>query len=268
MADFSPLSIWSRFLALPNDSRIKTLGVAFLVALVSATAVSVTSVSLKPRQQAHIAAAREAKLATMIATLPGLADILRETGSETLDSLIIDLDTGQIAHGVDPASFDFIATQTDPTQSTALLPEDDIAGMGRRPNRAPVYLLRGAAGLELVVLPIYGTGYQSTIRAYLALKGDLNTIAALNIYEQAETPGLGTRITDPAWLALWSGRQIANSTNKIVITVVRGSAANVSEVDGITGATRSTTGVANLVRFWMGEKGFGPFLTRLKNGAS
>jgi len=267
MADLSPISLWRRFLALPNDSRAKTLGVAFLVALVSATAVSVTSVVLKPRQQAHIEAAREANLAAMIATLPGLADILRESGAETLDSLIIDLDTGLIATGADAANFDFLSAQTDPAQSTALLPEDDTAGIGRRPNLAPVYLLRGAGGLALVVLPIYGTGYQSTIRAYLALKGDLNTIAALSIYEQGETPGLGSRITDPGWLAMWSQRQIEDSNGEIVISVVRGSAATASEVDGITGATRSTTGVANLVRFWMGDHGFRPFLARLKSGA-
>ncbi|HUS55588.1 MAG TPA: NADH:ubiquinone reductase (Na(+)-transporting) subunit C [Thermohalobaculum sp.] len=266
MADLSPISLWRRFLALPNDSRVKTLGVAFLVALVSATAVSVTSVLLKPRQQAHIDAARESSLAAMIATLPGLADILRETGAETLDTLIIDLDTGLIATGADAAGFDFLAAQTDPAQSTSLLPEDDIAGIGRRPNFAPVYLLRGTDGLALVVLPIYGTGYQSTIRAYLALKGDLNTIAALSVYEQGETPGLGSRITDPAWQALWSGKEAANASGEIMITVVRGTAATASEVDGITGATRTSTGVANLVRFWLGPDGFGPFLTWLKTG--
>ncbi|MEY8099944.1 NADH:ubiquinone reductase (Na(+)-transporting) subunit C, partial [Falsihalocynthiibacter sp. S25ZX9] len=77
MTEFSTLTWWRRFLALPNDNRVKTLGVAFLVALISALTVSITSVLLQPRQQAHIDAAREAKFAAMVATLPGLADILR-----------------------------------------------------------------------------------------------------------------------------------------------------------------------------------------------
>jgi Na+-transporting NADH:ubiquinone oxidoreductase subunit NqrC len=38
------------------------------------------------------------------------------------------------------------------------------------------------------------------------------------------------------------------------------------EVDGISGATRSSSGVGNLVRFWLGENGFGPFLARLRQG--
>lgn len=266
MSKVSPFAWWRRFLALPNESSIKTLGVAFLVALVAATTVSVTAVTLRPRQQIHIDAAREAKLSTMIATLPGLADILRETGVETLDAAIVDLQTGQIDRGQDPATFDFVATQTDPQQSTALTPEQDAAGIGLRPNFAPAYLLRGKDGLALVVLPVYGKGYQSTIRAYLALQGDLNTIAGLSIYEQGETPGLGSRITDPAWLGHWSDKQAADPQGNITITLVRGAAASASEVNGITGATRSSTGVVNLVRFWMGPDGYGPFLTHLKAG--
>jgi Na+-transporting NADH:ubiquinone oxidoreductase subunit C len=264
----SPLSLWRRFLVLPNDTLSKTLGIALLVALVSATTVSVTSVVLKPRQDENVAIAREAKLAAMIAALPGLADILRETGAETLDTEIIDLETGDFLHDINMGSFDFITAQTDPDQSTVMSPEEDVAGIGRRPNQALVYLVMGTDDLELVILPVYGAGYQSTIRAYLALKGDLNTIAGISIYEQGETPGLGTRITDPAWLDTWSGKQIRNTSDEVVITVVRGSSNNINEVDGITGATRSTTGVANLVKFWMGEKGYGPFLKRLREAGN
>lgn len=267
MADFPFFSSWRRFLALPNESRIKTLGVAFLVALVSAITVSVTAVTLAPRQQAHVAAAREANLAAMIAALPGLEDILREAGAETLEMVIVDLTTGQIDATIDPADYDYIAAQTDPNQSMALPPQDDPAGIGLRPNFAPAYLLRGTDELALLVLPVYGRGYQSTLRAYLALHSDLNTIAALSIYEQGETPGLGSRITDPNWLARWVGKQAADKGGDITISVVRGTGATATEVDGISGATRSTTGVVNLIRFWLGPNGFGPFLTTLKTGA-
>lgn len=266
MADFPPFALWRRFLALPNDGRAKTLGVAFLVALVSASAVSVTSVALKPRQLAHLAAEREAKLAAMVATLPGLADILRETGAETLETVLVDLASGRIADDADPLGYDFVAAQSDPARTTALTAEQDIAGIGRRPNRAPAFLLRGNDGLALVVLPVYGTGYQSTIRAYLALSADLSTIAGLSIYEQGETPGLGSRITDPAWQALWSDRQAVAASGEIVISVVRGSSTGPTEVDGISGATRSSMGVARLVQFWLGPDGFGPFLARLRSG--
>lgn len=260
----SPFSLWRRFLALPNDSHTKTLSVAFLVSLIAAVAVSTTSVALKPRQQAHIQSAREANLAAMVAALPGLADVMRETGAQSLETVVVSLQTGQIDPTITAATFDFLTAQSDPTQSQPLAASDDTAKIGQRPNYAPVYLLRGTEELALIVFPVYGTGYQSTIRAYLALHGDLTTIAALSIYEQSETAGLGTRITDPAWQALWSGKQTTDGQSEVTITVVRGSTTKETEVDGITGATRSTTGVSNLVRFWLGDLGYGPFLTRLK----
>lgn len=267
MSDLSRLAIWRRFLALPNDSWTKTLGVAFLVALASASIVSVTSVALRPRVQANLEAAREARLVTMIETLPGLADILRETGAETLDTVVVDLASGRITE-VEPNGFDFLGAQSDPAQSISLTAEQDIAGIGRRPNQAPAHLLRGRDGLALVVFPVYGQGYQSTIRAYLALAADLRTIAGLSIYEQEETPGLGSRITDPDWLAQWGGRQAMATSGEITINVVRGGATGPSEVDGIAGATRSSMGVAHLVQFWLGPDGFGPFIANLRSGAA
>ena len=265
MADLNPLSWWRRFLALPNDSRTKTFAVAFMVASVSAVAVAVTAVSLKPLQDANVEQARQERMAKMLASVPGLAEILGEADADSLESRIVDLTTGTFAD-VDPAAFDAGAAAADPERSVALAQDDDIAGIGRRPNLAPVYLIRQDGDLLLVVLPGYAAGYQSTIRAYVALEGDLDTIAAISIYDQAETPGLGTRITDPAWQARWVGKRIADDTGKVRIGVVRGAAGNEYEVDGITGATRSSMGVSNLVRFWLGDHGFGPFLANLRAG--
>lgn len=266
MADLNPLNWWRRFLALPNESSTKTFVVAFLVASVSAVAVAVTAVSLKPRQMENVERERQQRMAEMLASVPGLADILGEVDADTLETRIVDLATGTYDDSVDPATFDAPALASDPARSVALGAEQDIAGIGRRPNLAPVHSVRQDGDLLLVVLPVYGTGYQSTIRAYLVLEGNLDTIAAISIYEQGETPGLGTRITDPAWLGQWAGKHLADEAGEIRIGVVRGAAGNEYEVDGITGATRSSMGVSNLVRFWLGEDGFGPFLANLRAG--
>ncbi len=268
MAEFRPLHWWRRLLALPNDSKAKTLVVAFLVALICATAVSFTAVLLKPRQEANVREARLARMAAMIAALPGVSAVVRETGLDALETVIVDLDRGLIAPDIDPAGFDFRAAIADPAQGVALEREVDVARITRRPKFAPVHLLRKDGKLLLVVLPVYGSGYQSTIHAYLALAGDLNTVAAFNIVEQGDTPGLGARIADPGWQALWPGRQIADADGVIRIAVVRGSAATIHEVDGISGATRSTTGVTNILRFWLGEHGYGPFLRQLATGGT
>ncbi len=266
MAALNPLSWWRRFLALPNDSSAKTFLVAFLVASVSAVAVAVTAVSLKPRQMENVERARQQRMAEMLASVPGMADILGEVDADTLETRIVDLTAGIYEDDVDPASFDAAAAATDPARSVALSKEQDIAGIGRRPDLAPVHIVRRDEETLLVVLPAYGTGYQSTIRAYLALEGDLNTIAAISIYEQGETPGLGSRITDTEWQAQWAGKKVADEAGEMRIGVVRDASGNAYEVDGITGATRSSLGVSNLVRFWLGADGFGPFLDNLREG--
>jgi Na+-transporting NADH:ubiquinone oxidoreductase subunit C len=266
MADLNPFAWWRRFLALPNDSRIKTLGVALLVALVSAAAVSVTAVLLKPQQLANLERQRQARMEEMIATLPGMTDILREAGADTLESRLVDLSTGSFTTTVDAADYDQRAAAADPASSIALSREADIAGIGRRANLAPVHILKRGENIALIVLPVHGSGYQSTIYVYLALEADLNTVAALTVYEQAETPGLGSQVEDPAWQALWPGKAIADETGAIRIAVVRNEATGPYEVDGITGATRTMTGVTNMLRFWLGDHGFGPFLAKLRAG--
>ena len=80
----SPIAAWRRFLARPNGDRVKTLGIAFLVAFCAALLVSTASVLLKPRQQAHIEAARQAQLDRMLDTLPGLRDLMLEAGVDAL----------------------------------------------------------------------------------------------------------------------------------------------------------------------------------------
>ncbi len=44
-----------------------------------------------------------------------------------------------------------------------------------------------------------------------------------------------------------------------------GSASAAFEVDGISGATRTGDGVTNMLRFWLGDYGFGPFLERIRS---
>ncbi|MDH3230971.1 MAG: Na+-translocating NADH-quinone reductase subunit C [Alphaproteobacteria bacterium] len=242
----SPLSWWRRFLALPNDSPAKTVGVALAVALVSSLVVSVTAVTLRPLQEAN-------RLAESAAQLTGMLEIL---GGGVPEARLVELASGGYV-------------ERDPGTQTALSAERDRAGLGSREDVATVFELRdGGGAIRLVVLPVRGAGYQSTLKAYLALKADLNTIAALTFYEQDETPGLGARLEDGAWQALWQGKQAADAAGVIRIEAVKGAATGVHQVDGISGATRTSTGVTNLVRFWLGPDGYGPYLDRLRSEAA
>lgn len=261
MADlFAPVR---GFFARSNDDRIKIIGMAVLVAFVSASAVSLTAVMLKPYQEANRAAERQARLDAMLDTLPGMRDLMLESGVDTLETRMVNLDDGSFAAPAGGGEFDLDAALQDPDASIALTPETDIAGIKRRADLSPVYLLQKDGELMLIVLPVYGAGYQSTLRAALALEADLATIAALAIVEQGDTPGFGARIEEPEWLAQWPGKRIADESGTLRIEVVRGGASTPYEVDGISGATKTSDGIGNILKFWLGENGFGPFLERI-----
>lgn len=235
-------SWWRGFLALPNDAPAKTLGITLLVAVACSLVVSFTAVALKPRHEAN-------RLADRVAHIGGIADLL---GGGLPDARFVDLATGAYA-------------DRDPGTRTAVPDERDLAGLGEREDVATVFELREGGTVTLVILPVRGTGYQSTLKAYLALKGDLNTVAALVFYEQEETPGLGSRIEESAWQALWQGKRLADDSGAIQIEVATSTATGVHQVDAISGATRTTTGVTRLLHFWLGPDGYGPYLQRLRS---
>ena len=264
MPDLFPFSLWRRLLAAPNDSRGKMLAMAFLVSGLSALAVSSAAVLLSPQLEANRSAERQARLDAMLSELPALATLLSETGADGLDVLVADLDAGGLAD-VDPAAFDPEAL--DAEQITTLDPEEDIAGIGTRPDLAQLYVARDGQDIAAVILPVYGQGYQSVIRGFLALEGDLNTVAGLTITEQAETPGLGANIESASWQAQWPGTELRGPEGEIRVAVVRGGASTEYEIDAITGATRTSNGVQNMIRFWIGPQGFGPILDGLADGS-
>ena len=266
MVDLNPIRWWKRFLAQPNDDLGKTLIFALLVTFAASVIVSVAAVTLTPFYQENLDRERQARMEQMIASLSVMPDILRELNIDDFEVRIIDLANGTFVKDIDPISYNQREAARDPNRSLFLPRETDIASIRQRANFAPVYILYRDEALELIVLPVRGVGYQSMLYAFLALKADANTIAALSFYEQGETPGVGTRIADPDWQALWPGKTLADENGDIRISVVRGRAQGSFEVDGISGATRTGNGVSNMLRFWLGDYGFGPFLKRIQAG--
>ena len=88
--------------------------------------------------------------------------------------------------------------------------------------------------------------------------------------DNGETPGLGAEIDNPRWKAMWPGKSLRDEAGELKITVAKGvptPAMADHHIDALAGATLTSVGVDNLVKFWMGEEGFAPFLENLKAGA-
>ena len=173
---------------------------------------------------------------------------------------------GEYVTDVDPVTYDQRKASNDPKQNIQLKKENDIAGIKRRAKYTSVYLVKDGENIKSIILPVHGYGLWSTLYGFIALKGDMDTIVGLGFYSHAETPGLGGEVDNPKWKALWEGKELYDDQGNVAITVVKGSAeaGNSHQVDGLSGATLTSRGVKNLVRFWVGDKAFGSLLTKLK----
>lgn len=255
---------WRRFLALPNESRVKTIVMAFLVSAICGVMVSGATVLLRPIQAANWATEEQARIAALVQGIPGMAALLESSGG-ALSTVVVDLDRGRAAEDVTPDTLESVLA--DPARWTVLTPEQDLAGLGQRPDYAQIFLLRAEDGaLSLVLLPVSGQGYGGRIDAVLALSGDLNTVAGLAVTSQSETPGLGGRIEEAAWQAGFAGTQMRDPAGEVRFRVAQGAAGGPYEVDGITGATRTGRGVTGMMRFWLGPEGYGPLLDAMARG--
>ncbi len=246
-------------------SNFRALAVTLSVAFVCALLVSAVAVTLRPIHKANIEAERIAQLELV---LVALSDIGRAQSIDDLEARIVDLASGEFDDSIDPEGFDAERAASRPATSAAIPGELDVAGLKRRALQAQVYLVRGYdRRIELIILPVSGRGYQSTLRAWLVLDGDTRSVRALKFYQHGETPGVGARIEEPGWEAQWQERPVYDDDGVLRIgvrTFGAGAGDAYYQVDGISGATRTAQGVHGMVRFWLGEFGFGPFLQRVR----
>ncbi len=248
----------------PKDTRARAILVVSLVALACATVVSATAMLLAPAREGNRAAEKDALLRGLLASVPGVSELVG--GAEgRLQARVVDLGSGQSA----PADDESALAPAMQVADVAIPESVDVAGLKMRPQRAVVYVVERDGRPALIILPVSGRGYASLLSGYLALEGDAKTVVALTIADQAETPGIGTKILDPAWSGLWKGKTAFAPDGTVRLHVASGKVDPASPdarhaVDGITGATRTTQGVTNMLRYWLGDHGFGPYLARMR----
>lgn len=256
-----------------NDSIKKTLIVALTMCIVCSVIVSTAAVMLKPAQTAN-------KQLDFNRNILAAAGLMKEGAdvNELLKQItpkLVELKTGKFisvdeVDGIfDLDVYDQNRAAKDPALSEKLGSGMDPAKIIRRENFAKVYVVEGANGsVEKVVLPIKGYGLWGQLYGFLALGSDLNTVVGMGFYDHKETPGLGGEVDNPKWKAGWNGKKMFAADGSIAVRVLKGKAPanSQSEIDGLSGATLTTRGVDNLFHYWLGENGYGPFLTNLKKG--
>lgn len=248
---------------MPRETIGKTIGVAACVCVVCSVFVSTASVVLKPIQDRNRTLERRRNI--LIAA--GLMEAGQRADVDALfreiETEVVDLSTHEIVHGVDPEDVDPAKEARVPSRSIEV--HDAKLGMKSLGKYQLIYVTREGGKINRVVLPVVGKGLWSTMYGFLALDRDMTTVKSLAFYQHGETPGLGGEVDNRQWKESWVGKKAYDERGAPQITVAKGPAPadSVSEVDGLSGATLTSRGVDNLVRFWLGDEGYGPILKKL-----
>lgn len=251
-----------------SESAGKTLTIAAILCGVCSVLVSGAVVILKPRQLVN-------------ADLDFKKNILMSTGLYTegadineifkkVEPAVVDLTTGEIVSDVDLASYDQAKVDSDPKFVENIPTKEDLAGIKRRANRQMVYLVKNDGKIELVVLHVAGKGLWSTMKGFLTLEADGNTVRGFQYYSHGETPGLGGEVDNPAWIAQWKGKKVYDENFKPAIDVLKSKVPEgiphfENKIDGISGATLTMVGVEGTFNYWLSDMGYGKFLENFRN---
>ena len=260
-----------------RDSMFNTFVVTLVLCIGCSLLVSTAAVALKETQGENKSLDRQRKIIE-VAGLAGQAKALDAKAVKdmftdgTIEPRVVNLETGEYVEDKSIAnpSFDERKAAKDATMNAKIKSNMFRIGLDMREKYTWVYLVKDKQGkLEQVVLPIYGKGLWSTMYGFVALDDDLKTINGLTYYEHGETPGLGGEVDNPKWKQQWHGKQVwrgAPSDATLAIGVAKGSPTvdNLPYmVDGLSGATITSRGVDNMIKYWFSSDAFGHYLEKL-----
>jgi len=256
-----------------RDGIPNTFIVAGAVCLVCSACVALAAVSLKSKQDINVALDIKKNILVSAGLLDpsNKEDMTNNSINSTFDTKIVDvvieLETGKDVSGEFSEVADYDQEKAAKSNEYVIPAELNIAQINNRALKAHVYKVVADEETIHYVFPVKGTGLWSTLKGFVALDKDLKTVKGLSFYSHGETPGLGGEVDNPTWKAQWNGKELfVESEGKFVpsIDFVKGKTKESTKFDGLSGATITTKGVKNLLNYWFGEDGFGPFLDTLR----
>lgn len=207
-----------------TNSNAYILLYATVMVVVVAAVLAVTSLSLQQRQYAN--ELNEKKLSILLSL-----SAVGENYDEFIEAHVLD------AEGRPTEESDVFALLND-------LPGAFAAG------RFPIF--QAADGR--VVIPVTGAGLWGPIWGYVALEKDMNTIAGIVMAHKGETPGLGAEIATPKYQQKFVGKKLFEGDEFVSVTLRKGGVKDPEhEVDAISGGTKTSDGVTDMLRTSIGH---------------
>ncbi len=254
-----------------KDSTLKTIVVAAILCVVCSVLVSSAAVGLRSKQEENkkLDIKKNLLLASGLIGAKATKEEINQAYTK-IQAEVVNLDSGEVMPEMKAEDFDQKAARKDPKMNKKIDSAADKAGIKMRSQYSIVYKVVENDEVKMIVLPINGKGLWSTLYGFIALAPDTKTVQGLGFYEHAETPGLGGEVDNPMWKAQWSGKIALDEEYQPEIRVIKGAVdPNDPEakhkVDGLSGATITSNGVTGLVNYWLGQDGFGPYLSKFRN---
>ncbi len=250
-----------------RDSTAKVLSVAFILCVICSILVSAAAVGLSARQERN----KTEEKRKNILQAAGLYDpeLTIEEQFDKIETRIVDLQTGDFTEEFETTTFDSRAAARDSETNYQIAAELDLGAIKTRSRYKDVYLVMDGDILQQLILPVHGKGLWSTMYGFISLANDFSTVNGFAFYEHGETPGLGGEIDNPNWKKQWPGKKVYDDAGVTRIEVLKGNVDRESkdavyQADGLAGATLTARGVGNLLKYWMGDNGYKPFISKLK----
>ena len=253
-----------------KNEALKTITIAGLLCAVCSVVVSLTVVTLKPKQQKN-AELDFKKNILMAAGLIKEGDDI-EAAFAKITPVIVDFETGLPATEVKVEAYNQTKAAKDPAMNVKIPVSMDIGGLSTRAKFAKVYLSKDEQGnISEIILNVRGKGLWSTMYGFIALAPDTKTIKGFAYYSQGETPGLGGEVDNPNWKKQWIGKKLYDDNWDVAFTVAKGTVDHTHglaqyKVDGLSGATITGNGVTSSMKYWFGSHAYGKLLENIRNG--
>lgn len=251
------------------SETLKTFKVAILLCLVCSVIVSTLAVGLGPMQERKREEFRQQSVLSAAGVWKDGSDPAKLFASKA-EVIYLDLTTGESVEKEDKdPRFNLTKALQDKTLHQTLKRSVDVAGLKKLENFTTIYQVKATTddgNRDILVMPVRGKGLWSTLWGFVAIDiTDIKdgpqsvTIAGLTYYQHGETPGLGGEVDNPKWKSMWPGKKVFDSEWNVLVEVSK-TASSEYEVDALSGATLTSNGVTNMLVFWLGENGFGPYL--------
>ena len=207
-------------------ASVMVIIVAFLLAFVSS--------SLKPIQDANVAIDKKSQILASL-NIRGVekSEIPTKYNEVIVSDPVIKADGTVVNEGADKDKASFVLDSKDVTD-----------------ENMPLYIAN-VDGATKYVIPVTGRGLWGGLWGYIALNEDCKTVFGAYMSHASETAGLGALLVEDWFHARFVGKKLfkGDDANVALAVVKAGSVKDADyEVDGITGATLTTNGVAAMVK--------------------